>query len=266
MLPICTRATTGPRHGQDRSPHARAAGGAADDDAAAAGGAERAGDAGAIGDRADRDLFRGQARHRCAGRHGPGVPRRDADADDVGGCDGRRHRLGGGPRARRRQARRCERVRGTCAADQYRPRVQRAFPAVRAGDVPGHGRRRRRAAGRPRLFGHRLRRSRPAVDHERPGERRARHRQHAGAGLGDHRRRGGADPAQPVPDLWPGAPAAAGRGRRRVRAGAVLSGRHCGAGLVSVVRTRRAGARCCVACGSAGRCSATSSRSAGSPR
>src|SRR3546814_7358337 len=39
--------------------------------------------------RPDRDLFRRQARHRCAGRGDAGLPGADADADDVGRRHGR---------------------------------------------------------------------------------------------------------------------------------------------------------------------------------
>ena len=49
---------------------------------------------GAGGGRPRRNLFHRQARHRRARRGCAGIPRSDADADDVRRRDGRRHRLG----------------------------------------------------------------------------------------------------------------------------------------------------------------------------
>ena len=100
-----------PRRSRDRvnrlgSPHQSSHRSADRADLAAARRAERGDDAGAGLDRADRDLFHRQARHRRAGRRGAGVSRRHADADDVGGRDGRRRLVGGGARARLRPARR----------------------------------------------------------------------------------------------------------------------------------------------------------------
>ena len=51
--------------------------------------------------RVHRDLFHREARHRCAGRRHPGVSGADADADDVGGRDGR---TGSRPRSPARSA------------------------------------------------------------------------------------------------------------------------------------------------------------------
>src|SRR5262245_9058216 len=53
--------------------------------------AERPRDVRASGERLDRDLVRGEARHRCAGGHGARFPGRDADADDLRRRHGRRH-------------------------------------------------------------------------------------------------------------------------------------------------------------------------------
>ena len=52
-----------------------------------------------------RDLLYRPARHRAARRHRAGVSLRDADADDVGGRDGRRRFLRDQPRDRRRRSR-----------------------------------------------------------------------------------------------------------------------------------------------------------------
>ena len=79
-------------------------------DLAAAGLAEHPGHAGAGRDRVDRDLFRRPPRHRCARRHGAGVSRLDADADDLGRRHGRRHLVRDRARARRRAARRGRRA------------------------------------------------------------------------------------------------------------------------------------------------------------
>ena len=67
----------------------------------------------AVGDRADRDLVHLQARHRRAGRRRAGVPRLDADADDLGRRDGRRHFVRHRARPGRRPARRRRRA-GAC--------------------------------------------------------------------------------------------------------------------------------------------------------
>ena len=65
------RRGAGPRHD---AAHSGAAAGSDRADAAADGVAQHPGDGGAGGDRPDRNLVRGEARHRRTGRHGAGVP------------------------------------------------------------------------------------------------------------------------------------------------------------------------------------------------
>src|SRR4051812_45647635 len=90
-----------PRHD---AAHSGAAAGTDRGDVAADGVAQRAGDGGAGGDRPDRNLVRGEARHRRTRRHGAGVPRGHADANDLGGRHGRRHLVRHRARTGRRPA------------------------------------------------------------------------------------------------------------------------------------------------------------------
>src|SRR5437660_2776633 len=114
------------RHANPRAPR-----GAHREHAPAARYAERAGHVRAGVRRAHRDVFRRQTRHRCAGGRGAGLPRADADADDVSGGRGRWDLVRDRPRARRRPSRRRRCAGGPCA--RHRRRLRAPLHARRAG-------------------------------------------------------------------------------------------------------------------------------------
>ena len=173
--------------------------------------------------------------------------------------------MGGGissaiaPRARGPAPGRCGRAGAACAGDQrgFGGSVLGHRAGRRALALPRLGRLRRVVVGGIGLFQRGVRRHRAAVADECAVQRDPRHRQHAVPGAGHLRRSGRADPALAVPDLRLGAVSGAGRGRRRLGADAVLSGRHRHHGLVSAGWPRLGAA----ACGPAalGPCSAKSS-------
>ena len=171
--------------------HPPAAAGSGRADAAAHGVAQHPDHAGAGLDRADRDLLGGAPGHRRAGRHGAGLSGGHADADHLGRRDGRRHLGRDRPRAGPRQPRRRRRPGAARRRHQRRagPRLLGHHAGVRPADLPGAGRDGRRARSGTPLFQRGVRRQRAAVGDERAGQRHPRHRQHAGAGDRDLRRR-----------------------------------------------------------------------------
>ena len=178
-----------------------------------------------------RDRLRGHPRNHILGGHRAGISDDHADADAVGGSDGRRRLVCDQPGARRRRpgARR-----GACPARRRhrrggRPFFQRDLRSIRRSDLSLARRLRSGAQRSAGLRQHRTRRRDPHLAAQHPRLDRARHRQHAGAFAHATRRVGTADCARwrlgprhrTDPALWPCG--RRNRPDRRLRAGRAVS-------------------------------------------
>ena len=184
--------------------------------------------------------FISRSRHRRACRHGPGFSRGDADADDLRRRHGRRYLIGDCAGAWRRTPRRRGRSRSARVDHQRGARriLLGRDAGVRPPDLSSARRSGRRTRRSVALFKHRIRGQRAAVDHERTRERDPRHRQHAGAGIGDLRRCRFAGTAVALFDLRHRAVSGSRNCGRWHGRRAVLRGRDRGHGLVHPIRAQ----------------------------
>ena len=144
-----------------------------------------------------RDLLYRPARHRAARRHRAGVSLRDADADDVGGRDGRRRFLRDQPGDRRGESRPRGDAGAACRDDRRLRRnlFHRDDADVRPRVLHAARRARRRARAGHAIFARAVLRRDGDLAGQYAGLGGARHRRHADSIANADRHRAGADRA-----------------------------------------------------------------------